>query len=236
VWSDRMFSTHRHRIVPLAVENRLPTAFGEKEYVWAGGLMSYQVGFDERLRRAADYVDRILKGAKPADLPLEQPTRFELVINLKTAKALGLTIPPSLLLLADEVIRVTPTPTIPSPPDVNITPPAAHLPSEVAAFSGTWEGTWGDGTPSRLVVESIDAASACVVFAWADPPDTLFRGEWVRGKGKVLPGGRLEMVAGPGLIITFTMAKDLMSILAERVETRHTGPQLAVVTMKRVGP
>jgi putative ABC transport system substrate-binding protein len=236
VWSDRMFSTHRHRIAPLAIENRLPTAFGEKEYVWAGGLISYQVGFGELLRRAADYVDRILKGARPADLPVEQPTQFELVINLKTAKALGLTIPPSLLLLADEVIRVTPTPIIPTPSDVNITPPAAHLPPEVAAFSGTWEGAWDGLVPSRLVVESINAASACVVFAWADPPDTLFRGEWVRGKGKMLPGGRLEMVAGPGLIFTFTMAKDHMSILGERAETRHMGAQLALVTMKKVGP
>jgi ABC-type uncharacterized transport system substrate-binding protein len=92
------------RIVEFAVKNRLPTLMDRRDRVEAGGLMSYSVNFADEVRRTAVYVDKILKGAKPADLPLEQPTKFELVINLKTAKALGLTIPPSVLLRADQVI------------------------------------------------------------------------------------------------------------------------------------
>jgi putative ABC transport system substrate-binding protein len=96
---------HRRRIAELAVKHRLPTVAGSREYVEAGGLASYGADYADLFRRAATFVDKILKGAKPGDLPMEQPTKFELVINLKTAKALGLTIPPSLLGRADEVIQ-----------------------------------------------------------------------------------------------------------------------------------
>jgi putative tryptophan/tyrosine transport system substrate-binding protein len=96
---------HRKRIAELAVKHRLPTVGGSREYAEAGGLASYGADYPDLFRRAAVYVDKILKGAKPADLPMEQPTTFELVINLKTAKALGLTIPQSLLGRADEVIQ-----------------------------------------------------------------------------------------------------------------------------------
>jgi putative ABC transport system substrate-binding protein len=95
----------RKGIVAHAAKNRLPTVYAWREAVEAGGLVSYATNFPEMYRRAAIYVDKILKGAKPGDLPIEQPTRFELVINLKTAKALGLSIPDSLLQRADEVIR-----------------------------------------------------------------------------------------------------------------------------------
>jgi putative ABC transport system substrate-binding protein len=95
----------RSQIAQLALKHRLPTSFAFREYVDAGGLASYGVNFPDMGRRAAIYVDRILKGAKPADLPVEQATKFEFVINLKTAKALGLTIPPSLLQRADQVIE-----------------------------------------------------------------------------------------------------------------------------------
>jgi len=97
--------THQRRVIDLAAQHRLPAICGFRNFVDAGGLMSYGISIADLWRRAAVYVDKILKGAKPADLPVEQPMKFELVINLKTAKALGVTIPPSLLLLADEVIQ-----------------------------------------------------------------------------------------------------------------------------------
>ena len=100
-----MFLEQRPRLADLAAKNRLPTVCSLGEYAQAGGLVSYGPHFADLFRRAAFFVDKILKGAKLADLPVEQPTKFELVINLKTAKALGLTIPQSVLLRADEVIQ-----------------------------------------------------------------------------------------------------------------------------------
>src|SRR5574337_936370 len=99
-----LFGNERVLLATLALRQRLPSSVTTTEYVQAGGLFAYTPDFTEQARRAATYVDKILKGAKPADLPVEQPTKFQLIINLKTAKALGLTIPPSLLLRADEVI------------------------------------------------------------------------------------------------------------------------------------
>jgi putative ABC transport system substrate-binding protein len=99
------FSHHRARLAELAVKHRLPGIYEDKGYVEAGGLMAYGPDFPDLFRRSASYVDRIFKGAKPGDLPIEQPTKFEFVVNLKTAKALGLTIPPSLLQRADQVIE-----------------------------------------------------------------------------------------------------------------------------------
>jgi len=105
VLANTMFFGERRRLVDLAARNRLPAMYGVREYVDAGGLMAYGPSLADLFRRAATYVDKILKGAKPADLPVEQPTKFELVINLKTAKDLGLTIPQSVLARADEVIQ-----------------------------------------------------------------------------------------------------------------------------------
>jgi putative ABC transport system substrate-binding protein len=102
---DPLTNTNGKRIVDLALKWRLPTMFTQRPPVEAGGLISYGPSYVDLFRRAAGYVDKILKGTKPADLPVEQPTTFELVINLKTAKALGLTIPQSLLLRADQVIE-----------------------------------------------------------------------------------------------------------------------------------
>jgi len=105
VLPDSMLFTHRARLADLSVRHRLPTMHGLVEEAQAGGLMAYAVNLADQFRRAAGYVDRLLRGANPAELPVEQPSRFEFVINLKTAKALGLTIPPSLLQRADEVIQ-----------------------------------------------------------------------------------------------------------------------------------
>ena len=102
---DGLVITHRVRINTLALIARLPTIYPVREYVDAGGLMSYGPNFPDQFRRAADYVDKILRGAKPSEIPVEQPTKFDLVINLTTAKALGLTIPESFLLRADEAIE-----------------------------------------------------------------------------------------------------------------------------------
>jgi putative tryptophan/tyrosine transport system substrate-binding protein len=100
-----ILNSDRKRVIELVVKNRLPATYNVPEFVEAGGLMTYGVSFVDSFRRAAIYVDKILKGAKPADLPVEQPTKFELVINLKAAKQIGLTIPPNVLARADRVIR-----------------------------------------------------------------------------------------------------------------------------------
>jgi putative ABC transport system substrate-binding protein len=106
VFPHPLLFRHRTRLVALAAERQLPTIWGPfREFVDAGGLMSYGPSLRGQFRRAAYFVDKILKGTKPADLPVEQPTTFELVINLKAAQALGLTIPPTLLFQADEVLR-----------------------------------------------------------------------------------------------------------------------------------
>jgi putative ABC transport system substrate-binding protein len=105
VFSDALFNSARRQIVALAAEHRLPVMYEGREFVEDGGLISYGPDIVEMTRRSAAFVDKILKGAKPADLPIEQPTRFELAINAKSAKALGLTLPPILLARADEVIE-----------------------------------------------------------------------------------------------------------------------------------
>jgi ABC-type uncharacterized transport system substrate-binding protein len=103
--SAPMFGTTLAELAQLAATHRLPAIYVRREFVEAGGLLAYGPSWADNFRRAATYVDKILKGAKPADLPVEQPTKFEFIINLKTAKALGMTMPPSLLLLADEVLQ-----------------------------------------------------------------------------------------------------------------------------------
>jgi putative ABC transport system substrate-binding protein len=105
VCTDALASTNRTRINTLALGARLPTMHGSRDYVETGGLISYGPNFPDLWRRAGDYVDKILRGAKPDDIPVEQPTKFDLVVNLTTAKALGLTIPTAVLTRADEIIE-----------------------------------------------------------------------------------------------------------------------------------
>jgi len=105
VIEDPLFTTHRTTILKLASKARVPTMYGGRHWVEGGGLISYGANYDDLARRSAEYVDRILKGAQPADLPIEQPTQFKLVVNPKAARALGLTFPESILVRADEVIR-----------------------------------------------------------------------------------------------------------------------------------
>ena len=102
---DALTTANRTSIITLALGARIPTMFNEREFIQVGGLMSYGTNNTERFRRAADYVDKVLRGTKPGDIPVEQPTKFDLTINLTTAKALGLAIPPALLARADEVIE-----------------------------------------------------------------------------------------------------------------------------------
>jgi putative ABC transport system substrate-binding protein len=105
ILSDSILTSRRKQVIGLAIKSRLPVSYPRPEFVESGGLMTYGVSLIENSRRAAAYVDKILKGAKPADLPIEQPTKFELIVNLKAAKQIGLTIPPNVLARADRVIR-----------------------------------------------------------------------------------------------------------------------------------
>jgi putative ABC transport system substrate-binding protein len=105
VLGNPVLNAHRKQVLDLAIKNRLPATYSRPEFVNAGGLMYYGTNFNDLYRRAAIYVDKILKGTKPADLPVEQPTKFEFIINLKAAKQIGLTIPPNVLARADKVIR-----------------------------------------------------------------------------------------------------------------------------------
>ena len=105
VLADPLFNSARATIIALAAKHRLPAIYEDREFVQDGGLISYGPNIADMTRRSAAFVDKILKGAKPGELPIEQPTEFELVINLKTAKTLGLTIPDKMLMLADEVIE-----------------------------------------------------------------------------------------------------------------------------------
>jgi putative ABC transport system substrate-binding protein len=105
IFADVLTFAHQKKLANLALANRLPAMFGFREFTEMGGLISYGSSNSAMWRRAASYVDKILKGSSPGDLPIEQPTRFELVVNLKTAKALGLEIPPNFLARADEVIE-----------------------------------------------------------------------------------------------------------------------------------
>ena len=105
VLSGPVLTSHRTQVLDLAVESRLPAIYNFPEWVEAGGVMSYGVNLTDLFQRAATYVDKILKGAKPADLPVEQPKKFEFIINLKAAKQIGLTIPPNVLARADRVIK-----------------------------------------------------------------------------------------------------------------------------------
>jgi putative tryptophan/tyrosine transport system substrate-binding protein len=105
VVADTLVNDNRSRVSMLALDARLPAVYGFRNMVEAGGLMSYGANYSSLFQRAGNYVDKILRGAKPSDIPVEQPTKFDLVINLKTAKELGVTIPDTLLALADEVIE-----------------------------------------------------------------------------------------------------------------------------------
>ena len=105
VCTEPLVNTNRVRINTLALDARLPSVCGFREFVESGGLISYGANYPAMFRRAAEFVDKILRGARPADLPVEQPTKFDLIVNLKTANALGLDVPPTLLALADEVIE-----------------------------------------------------------------------------------------------------------------------------------
>ena len=122
------------------------------------------------------------------------------------------------------------TVTVPSPPEVTITPPAADLPPELAAYSGTWEGAWGNVLKSRLIVEKIDAEAARVIYAWADQPQGRFKGGWTRVRAQVLPGGKLQW--GDKVKFTFEMARNRMSIEGEREEAGH----MSTVIMRKVTP
>ena len=105
VLDDAFFFTHRMTLLKLALKARLPVIYGERDFPDTGALMSYGIYVEDLFRRSAGYVNKILKGAKPGDLPVEQPTKFEFVVNLKTAKSLGITIPESIRLRADEIVR-----------------------------------------------------------------------------------------------------------------------------------
>ncbi|HKA54711.1 MAG TPA: ABC transporter substrate-binding protein [Candidatus Binatia bacterium] len=197
-----LFGMHAKRIGDFIVEQRLPTIGASRGY-----LMAYAVSGDHLWRRAAVFVDKILKGARPGDLPMERAAQFELMIDLKVAQELGLTIPESLLLRADKVFPVS---GVPLPDRLRIVPPDRRVAPELAAFSGKWFGAWeGDVQGEHiLVVETIDPPHALVIYAWGNStggagtvhPQRL-ESDWLRLRGHFVEGTLQMSLPGGATLI-----------------------------------